>query len=678
MNIFKKIRNKLSVFDLALIFFILLQIAFLLYENATQIILTVDNDAAKSMVHAMEIWKNKSVHIPHWSAMTGLETGDPTIIAVLFYGIFNDIYKAYFVTNALLICLFIILFGRLCEIMNIKLTGALLSLSLLFIPYSFGQLLYANMLFFSVSSCAFRVLIPLLIVLLLNDDSSNIICYYILLLIACFMIYVNAISTGIYIFVTALVPALAVFVWMNIFRQKKLTFKQLLNRQYISFFAILLTFFAGIVTYYSLHFRSSGVDTQMLISSGNLLKSIGDVILGWLGILGSLPDTPQKLVSFSNLAYLLRLVIGTTSFVTIIVYCAKGIKALFNSDSTSSKDSATAMLIIVSSFTFLICILSGTGGSNRYLLPAIVASFIFVGDWLGNAIYSVNLSKIQGVILRTGIFVIFVLAGLFSNLTMVKGDCSPAQASYNQKLFVLKGILYKYPESQIVFLEDRASAEHLRLFDHDGEKVYLSYMVYGDEWNGTGIVVHDYYTNITDALAMGNENLLVINSELGTFDTLPNYLKECYSKIDEYDIFTIYRTDNNRMDGIIGYEENEHSRDYCYSDGYVIYSGELLNDGSLHSNGSNDYVIASPMLGDATGSINVTMNYRDSNKTSDTIGVLEVWDAHTHEKICDENINSGNKKVCINDISLKGKNLVVKVFLNEGYDIEIENFEYSF
>lgn len=672
----KKIQlRKLTWIDMILLIIVAVQVIFIIYENAFRMPLTMDNDAAKSMVHAIEMWNTKSVHIANWSAMTGLETGDPAIFAVLFYGIFHNIYIAFLFADTIVMALYITVFVCLCKKMSINTTGTLISLALMFIPYTSGQLLYINMMFFSAASCAFRVLIPLLIILLLSDNSSGLKFYIPLLVITCLLIFVNAISTGIYIFIVAIIPTVFVYIWMEICRKKNI-FHDFFTRANISVIAIILTFIAGIYTYYSMHFLSSGVESQLLIDFTSALKSIDFMVTGWFEILGGLPHDAKALISFSNLAYLLRMIITVFSIVTFLVYCPKGVKALFKNKQEDSKEYITAMLIVSSLVTILMCYVSGTGNQCRYLILPILASFIFIGDCVSQLLSSQNLSKIQTLLVNLCAIVAITLAALFSDYSMYRCECLPEQASYNESLMALKDVLYQYPEQIVVFLEDKASAEHLRLFDHDGDKTYLSFIVNADEWNGTGVIVKDYYTDITDAVRMGNSNLLVVNNELASYDILPDYIRDTYTEIDSCRYFTIYSTSDNKMDGIIGYEVNEHSKDYCYSDGYIIYSGSIDSKGRLVAEGLGDYVLASPMLGDAKGTLSIKMNY-SSETDSDNIGTMEIWDAHTHEKVTEKTINGNENNILISDICLDYKNLVVKILINNDCNIAIEDFEYD-
>lgn len=678
----EKLIKKLKAFtfvDYVLLLLIVLQFAFVIFSDMVCVPLTMDNDASKTFVRAMEVWKQKTIYLPNWSQMTTLETGNPTILAVFFYGIFKDIYLAYTLANVVMLILFLYVFYCLFKRLNVNTTGMLFGMVLLMTPLSFGQLLYYNMMFYAVGAYSFRMIIPLLMILILTEDyeKSRLWQWILTLLLSCAMIFLCAISTGIYVFITAIFPTIIVFIWMDVLKRDHI-WSNILCRSNISCFAVLVTFVAGLGIYYSQNLMASGMDKD-LISVYDFSTSLGYVLPAFLEMFGALPYGSGSIMSLSGVMYLLRMVLAIIAFGVLIKYgiiCAKKMLPVKNETADNKAEELTECMLFMTVFvSIVICIATGTGNQVRYLLLALVPDFVLLGCELSKLLRDNKLRKLQKKMLNIALVMALVLIVILSDRTVLKGECYPPQKSDNENLIQVLELIKNMPEKQIYYLNDTASAENMRLFDYGSDRIHTSYMLTADEWNGIGVVVHDYYTNITDAAVMDDNNIMIVNENLAIYDQMPVYLQNMYTEVDSYRNFHIYRSDRNRLDGVIGYSNNEVSKDYCDSDGYVIYHGEIDDNGKLKVRGNDDYVVASPLLGDAAGEISITMNY--DSTLSKELGRLEVWDGYSHEMIADCTIDGAESNVTIPGISLDGRNLVVKVWINKDCEIAISDFFYQ-
>lgn len=677
----KKIIEKIKSFtlvDYVLLFLLGFQLVFLVYSDIVYVPLSMDNDASKTFVRAMEVWRQKTVYLPNWSQMTTLETGNPTILAVLFYGLFKDIYLAYTLANIVMLILFLYVFFFLLKRLNVNATGVLFGMVLLMTPLSFGQLLYYNMMFYAVGAYSFRMIIPLLMVLLLTEDyeKTKLWQWILTLLLTCAMVFLCAISTGIYVFITAIFPTFFVFIWMDVLKRDHI-WSNPFCKSNISCYAIFLTFLIGLGIYYSQSLMASGMNKDM-ISADAFLTSIGYILPAFFELFGAFPYFGGSVMSLSGIMYLLRAVLAAIAFGVLIKYGISCIQKMLpvkkNTADNNAEDLTACMLFMTVFVSVIICVVTGTGNQVRYLLMAMVSGFVFLGCELSNLLQHNKLEKLQKKVLNIVLIVAVGLIVILSDKTVIKGECYPPQRSDNEKLIKVFELIKNLPERQICYLNDTASAENMRLFDYGSDRIYTSYMLTADEWNGTGVVVHDYYVDVTDAAAMDNDNIMIVNENLATFDQMPVYLQNMYTEVDSYQNFHIYRSDRNRLDGVIGYVHNEVSKDYCDSDGYVIYQGEIDEKGNLRAVGNDDYVVASPSLGDATGEVSVTLNYNST--ISGALGKLEVWDGYSHEMIADCIIDGAESSVTIPGISLDGRNLVVKVWINKDCTVDISDFVY--
>ena len=197
-----------------------------------------------------------------------------------------------------------------------------------------------------------------------------------------------------------------------------------------------------------------------------------------------------------------------------------------------------------------------------------------------------------------------------------------------------------------------------------------------DFWNIRGVNVHDYYLGITDAANMDDDNIMIVNTYLSSMDNVPDYIKNTYSLVYEYQNFLIYVSDTNRLDGVTGYVDNEKSKDYCYSYGYELAGGEMNSEGGFEVIGSDDYVLSSPRYGEAQGELTLSMNY-ETDSSTESVGRLEVIDCNSGEVICDENIVSNANQLIIDGVDLSGRNIALKVYMNANEPITIYSFEFD-
>lgn len=78
-----------------LLFLVVSQILFLLIFNVCRMKYMVNFDSSTYMVQVMQIWKQGTLLIHDYYYSTMLTWDMPTLIAVVFYGIFHDVFLAY-------------------------------------------------------------------------------------------------------------------------------------------------------------------------------------------------------------------------------------------------------------------------------------------------------------------------------------------------------------------------------------------------------------------------------------------------------------------------------------------------------------------------------------------------------------------------------------------------------
>ena len=127
---------------------VVLQFGFIAYANLFTIREVMDNDMAKLFVHIAEMWRTKSVIIPGWVYDTTVEIDCSSVLAVFIYGITGDIYISFGIANIIFLSLYLYIIARFAEVAGFTPEAGRLAMLAVMIPYSFGQLLYFDMMFF--------------------------------------------------------------------------------------------------------------------------------------------------------------------------------------------------------------------------------------------------------------------------------------------------------------------------------------------------------------------------------------------------------------------------------------------------------------------------------------------------------------------------------------------------
>ena len=666
----------------AAVLFILLgiQLCLLVYTNLFCISKTVDNDTAKLFIHAVEMWNNRTVFIPSWTNQTTLEIDCPLFLAVFIYGITGNIYVAFGMADIMLTAFLFYVVLRILNRIGISREERLLTIVLLIIPYSFGQLLYYNMTFFSGGQYLVKVLVPLILTDLLSDKDEKGSSFVILSLILCFLSFLCGVSSSGYVFITGIFPVMLCAFWYLFIRRDGFR-KALFNCKTYLCLAVSVCTMAGIVISHIKHVGSSTTGTGIITvgkSATGLLQTINSI----MELLGAFPYDDMSFMSLTAAGYVLR---GFWA-VFVIVIMIRSVTEVFRTFFASGRDS-----FIKASFTAIIVInviilwFTGRNGEARYYTSTVMAGLILAGScglFANPGLVTTDAEAYRKrTVFMTAFMLFFTVMLLLSDVKVLKNECFPARLGDNIKLNSLRQVISGYPEKTVFFLNDTDSAELLRIMDYGSGRVYLAYKTEGDIYNNSGVVVNDYYTDLTDAMRLDDDHLMIVNEYITDISSLPEYMKNLYMEIDRFQNFVIYRASVNKMDGLTGFENNRVSKDYCYTDGYKVYAGEIDGDGYLTVTGNDDYVIASPYLGYYTGPLSVGMVYSSSEEdtTDGSIGTLEVWDGDCNELIGSADIEAleSESEVTLDDIELRRQNPVMKVYIKDGRQVCIKNFTYT-
>ncbi len=673
-------KRKLTLRELLLLAILLLEFGFVAYANLRLIPRTLDCDSAMLMTHAIEMWNTKHVFIPSWVMETMLEIDTALMGAVPLYGLTGNIYAAFGITNILILLAYWFFFNSLLKRMGQGITTRLTACILLTIPWSFGQLLYFNMMFFSGGYYGLKVLLPLMLVWLLTtkkEDRGAL--FYVIFALSTFFSFAFSVSTGPYSLLCVVFPVTVGYVWFtlsNMQKPKEIFSKWLIDMRSLILYAQGIAAGAGILVSAVMHVNSTGSNMQILgykDFTTNLLFLFTD----FFELLGAFPPEGVKIMSLTGISSFVHFLPALLFLIALIAVVARYFPRLRHTADIQPSQHAVYYLMLIFLWNGVVLMVCEIMAEARYLLmgliPMIPLAVMFYKDLL---------LKIQGLVQRAilefAILALIVLCAVCSNLTVLRDECSPPMAFENQKYDAVLDVLDQYPQKQVFLYNDTGTAEYLRLYDHDSGRDYLSYMGPAD-----GVVVHDYYESRTDASYFDGDHLLLVNDYLGNFDDLPEYLKNCYEEAEEYQHIHIYTAKINRLDGACGYRNNDHSVDYAYTPGYTVKYGELTEDGGLKVTGTGEPCLSSPWMGGNAQQLTVRVNYTPdpgsdaSAAVSDDLGALIIYDGDTGEELATTPLTASADTAAIENLALNGRNIVTQLTPNPGAQLVIHSLTYD-
>ncbi|MBQ7464118.1 MAG: hypothetical protein IJS86_04580 [Lachnospiraceae bacterium] len=658
-----------------------MQVLFLIYTNLFCIPETMDNDVAKLFLHAMEIWNRKTVFLPAWHNQTTLEIDCPLLLAVPIYGLCGNIYLSFGIANILIAVLTLLVVYSILRQENISHPECILTCVMLLIPYSFGQLLSYNMTWFAGGQYSVKILTPLLLIFLLNDYDNRIRMWYVLAVICCMLNLVCGVSGGPYTFLSGSLPVMAGYFLSRLFTEKKGEKIAFVNRRIL--LCVAVTFFSVLGVAISRLMKVGSVSMSVrMISFDQVISSFFEVFRSYFEYLGGFPYSAVDVLSVQGIKYTLRGIWVILVSAGLIYYLRKiilGRLSLIGSKKNSPEKEIKIVFCLISViiFNFVILWFTGMGSQPRYLAVAVTMVIIIEGLFF-DRIAEKDLAETRLPVYAAYLAVWFLLfcIALLSDMDVLKGNCFPAMKAENERIAEVLEVLDDYDEKQVIFLEDTSAAEYARLTKYGNRKVYLAYNTEEDSFNYRGVIVNDYYMDLTDASNIAEDHILVVNKDITDIGELPGYIRDLYEETGECRDYVIYRSRKSLMDGVAGIRYNDHAVDFCFTDGYEIKNGEIDENGRLTATGDGGQIISGPLLGERSGSLDVGIYYTAKGE-EDIAGRVEVWDVYSHEMTGSAELLTGSTKAEITGIPLDKRNLAVVVILDEGCEASVDRFEYD-
>ncbi len=380
---FKNKLKNLTKHPVSIIFILILAVefAYLIKYNLSHASAAMDQDAAKLMTHTIEIVRTGKLLIPNWRYMTTHEIDSSMLLAIPFYAITKNLYLSFALSNTIYMFVLLAVLLSLFKNFGAKSEIALLVCCLIYIPYSFGMLDYMNMLFIRGGQYSIKILIPLLVILILTFPDKNKKRDYTLSAVWLFLVFLSAFSSGLFPFVTGILPIAGAY-FVNAFFRKKNTGSINAFRTVLLIAGSVLSL-VGFAVHQHYNISPSGINATLTFS-----EDFGDRIFINIGyyfnLINALPSKyygDYSIVTLEGAGYILRFALAVFLLISAFHFVALFFGGRENNPSGDKAHVATgymSAIVIVNVLIHLRC----SYDTSRYYLVEVVCMIILAGIYI--------------------------------------------------------------------------------------------------------------------------------------------------------------------------------------------------------------------------------------------------------------------------------------------------------
>ncbi len=436
---------------------------------------TLDYDAAKLFGNVREMAATNSIIIPDWVYATTCEWDTSALFALPLYYLTADLLLSFKLANIIMVILWVALIYGLTKRLHFTSEASALSCILVLLPYGFGMLEYWNMLFYQGCQYALKVMIPLLLVyLFLSINERKPLWFdYALGIIAIFLVFLTALSSGVYVFVCGIFPVL---LYAVIHQLRSSSFPKPAMWTFIALIIVATVF--GLLAAHAFGLSTRG-SRMTLNSAETFADNAARLITGLFMLFSSISKETVPVLSFAGIhGFVLFIFV-----IAIIAFMIYGVIRLIKAPDTRS------FLIVIALWNLIVLLACqttyGAFYEYRYLLIGIVPLLIFSAAAFLDAL-RVIAGQNHLIAMVLALCLMVPLMGIVDVAFLRSTEANPQNSLAIQR-FIEEHDL----DIDGVYTPDTGTAEKARLFDTERPYVYLDL--------GTGeLKSYDYYESDMD------------------------------------------------------------------------------------------------------------------------------------------------------------------------------------
>ncbi|GEM_PF-5423763 len=531
---FTKLKNKITNIGLEKLFTALLliilgiEIIYLIKLNFWHMSDSMDHDAAKLMMHMIEIVRNRRLLIPDWSYMTTHEIDSAMLCSIPFYIITKNVYLSFGFANTIYIFAILAIVLRIFKNCGAKLCYALITSCLIFMPYQFGMLEYLNMMFFRGAQYSIKILIPLLAIAILTYTGKK--WKKIILLCVWFcLIYLCSFSSGLFPFMTGLIPIIVIKIKDIALSDKKI--KEITSLDNIVLIIGTVISIIGFIVHQINNISPSGINA-MIAGSQDFPEKIHICFSKFLSVINALPSYDSgyvEVISLAGFGYICRFVIALALLCVALFYLIRVIKTV---DIKKSEKREVAieyfvMIIAVNVFIHLLC----SYDSARYYIIESVCMMFLVGLYLAS--YSEKNKILRTPLFYFSILLVLALCWITSKRTV---DYGIEYRNEFQHCYDMCNCFKEQDVDNVIFVDNTASEEVCRILMP--EQKFSNYSLGLMDFES-----HDWYTYTGEASYYGT-SVIIVASGQDNVDEIFADSGDNYENIGNIAGYNMYRCDD--------------------------------------------------------------------------------------------------------------------------------------
>lgn len=592
INQFKK-DNKITpkgILFIFMLFVIVVQSAIIIYSNLFELEHHLGFDASSAYLQAVEIWRCKSLVPSTFALTTTLGLDSPTPLAALFYGITGNIFLGFGIANIILDVVIAVIFYNLLK--EFKLSAFEIALGFIFLLCPFmtpdhfidNNLSYFAMVLGEQGSYSVKIITMLLLLWVvvqlehrnnkaLQAGSENVlhnnIKLYISIVFATLFSMLTAISSGIYVAITILVPCVFYYVFKIIYKN---SLKVLKDYGFIFTMAqLVLTFACKAISGHIFVFQSKE-SSMVLTGIYEFWHNIGSLIMGYLQLLcGISIETTTSLFSFRGIIQILS--IGFILFILILMVISvkRIIKEIKQKDIDFTEIIPyTIILVNIAIFIFSYTLYDGYFFEYRYLIIVYLMQIVICLK----AINKLNDEHIFKALITFAISFVLLCesVGLFRlyHEKTIDSDTLVPLLEEVDTLDVPIAYVWGTTSAQM-----QIDARNFRIMD-----LNLVYRTLTDDTYQRSNRWGDYLYYDENSQWTGRTVLI---TTLDDFTTLPEFIADKYTFVNNYSDYLIYVSEINPFD-LTAFDNNcTENINFMYSEGVDIGEAELDSNGDRKS-----------------------------------------------------------------------------------------------
>lgn len=662
-----KLNFKITPKLLLLIFMagiVLVQIAVIAYCNLVELQHHLGFDASSAYLQAVEVWRSKSLIPSTFALTTTLGLDSPVPLAALLYGLTNNIFLAFGLTNLFFDIIIVFIFYLILREFNCSAFQILLGMIFLLCPFmtpdhfTDNNLSYFAMVLGEQGSYSIKIITMLLLllsVIKLEHKKKG----YITVIMGVIFNIITSLSSGIYVAITILVPCILYYIIKIIYKNSFKTF--------FDNFAFILVILQLIISFacksLAGHFFSFQSKEAGMVLTGiyDFWHNLGSIIMGYLQLFcGISIETTVGLFSLRGILQLLSICFIFFMFILFIISIKHSVRAIkHHVDDFTFILPYTVIFTNIAIFIFSYTLYDGYFFEYRYLIIVYLMQILICCT----TINKLSESLIFKNLITFGIAAVLLVetVGIFRFYHINRVDEDVLNPLIDTVDSLDTPIAYIWGSTSPTM---QIEARDLRVMD-----LSVIYRTLTDETYKRSNRWGDYLYLEENSLWTGRTALITTDIDLYE---LPEFIYNKYKYVDSFGEYILLVSEENPFD-LTAFDNNcSENVNFMYSDMVDINGLTLDQNGNLTTDINYSGNIMTMTLPDVNpGTYSIKLDYESNNDfetNSDTY--IAIYNESTLSPITESAIYSDNNYIEIDNIILNDiSNIIIKC--NQAYDVSL-------